>query len=99
MRFENGWRCAKACAFPRTSRSSSSSLAEASHAAQARQGRHSLDFYEPINVLKPVASIWIVDGPEIRFGVGWLKFPFTHNDPSAALWRAGPAFVCEILRL
>lgn len=52
-------------------------MADASHPAQARQGRHSLDSYEPINVLNPVASIWIVDGPEIRFGVGWLKFPFS----------------------
>ena len=40
--------------------------------------RSSLDLYEPINVLKPVASdVWIVDGPEIRFGLGWLKLPFS----------------------
>lgn len=33
--------------------------------------------YPPINTLKPVAAdIWIVDGPAVRFGVGWFKFPF-----------------------
>ena len=41
-------------------------------------GRPALDLYQPINVLKPVASdLWIVDGGEIRFGLSWLKFPFS----------------------
>ena len=41
-------------------------------------GRSALDLYEPVNVLKPVApDLWIVDGSEIRFGLGWLKFPFS----------------------
>jgi hypothetical protein len=40
--------------------------------------RSGLDLYEPVNVLKPVAAdLWIVDGPQIEFGVGPLKFPFT----------------------
>ncbi|HUO88129.1 MAG TPA: DUF4336 domain-containing protein [Rhizomicrobium sp.] len=34
--------------------------------------------YEPLDVPKPVAGdIWIVDGPEIRFGYLGLKLPFT----------------------
>jgi hypothetical protein len=33
--------------------------------------------YSPINTLKRVAdNIWIVDGPVIRFGMPWPKFPF-----------------------
>jgi Domain of unknown function (DUF4336) len=33
--------------------------------------------YPPINTLKNVANnIWIVDGPVIRFGMPWPKFPF-----------------------
>ncbi|MBZ9672797.1 DUF4336 domain-containing protein [Mesorhizobium sp. ES1-3] len=37
-----------------------------------------LDPYAPIDVLKPAAAdVWIVDGPEIEFGLGWLKVPFT----------------------
>ena len=33
--------------------------------------------YEPINRLKPVCDdLWIVDGPLIRYGPGWLKFSF-----------------------
>ncbi|MGE0237817.1 MAG: DUF4336 domain-containing protein [Parvibaculaceae bacterium] len=33
--------------------------------------------YSPLNVPKPVtADVWIVDGPEIRFGPGFLKMPF-----------------------
>jgi hypothetical protein len=33
--------------------------------------------YPPINTLKYVAqSVWIVDGPVIRFGMPWPKFPF-----------------------
>ena len=34
--------------------------------------------YPPLNTLKPVADdVWIVDGPVIRFGVGWFKAPFS----------------------
>lgn len=33
--------------------------------------------YPPINTLKRVAdNIWVVDGPMIRFGMPWPKFPF-----------------------
>ena len=33
--------------------------------------------YPPLNTLKRVAeNIWIVDGPVIRFGFPWPKFPF-----------------------
>jgi hypothetical protein len=33
--------------------------------------------YPPINTLKRVAEdVWIVDGPVIRFGLPWPKFPF-----------------------
>jgi len=33
--------------------------------------------YDPINTLKPVdQNVWIVDGPEIRFGPPGLKMPF-----------------------
>lgn len=33
--------------------------------------------YPPLNTLKPVADdLWIVDGPEIRFGLPWPKMPF-----------------------
>lgn len=33
--------------------------------------------YAPINTLKRVVdNIWIVDGPVIRFGMPWPKFPF-----------------------
>jgi hypothetical protein len=33
--------------------------------------------YPPINTLKCVTqSVWIVDGPVIRFGMPWPKFPF-----------------------
>ena len=34
--------------------------------------------YEPLDTLKPVADdIWIVDGPVISFGFGFLKAPFS----------------------
>ena len=34
--------------------------------------------YTPINTVKPVAEgLWIVDGPEIGFGVGPFKMPFS----------------------
>jgi len=40
-------------------------------------GSHAHALYSPINALKPVAdSIWIVDGPLIRFGMPWPKLPF-----------------------
>jgi len=33
--------------------------------------------YPPLNTLKRVADdVWIVDGPVIRFGLPWPKFPF-----------------------
>ena len=33
--------------------------------------------YAPLNALKPIArDVWIVDGPEIRFGYLGLKLPF-----------------------
>jgi hypothetical protein len=33
--------------------------------------------YPPLNTPKPLAeNVWIVDGPAIRFGVGWLKLSF-----------------------
>jgi hypothetical protein len=33
--------------------------------------------YQPINTLKRVVdNLWIVDGPVIRFGMPWPKFPF-----------------------
>jgi hypothetical protein len=33
--------------------------------------------YSPINTLKSVVDdVWIVDGPVIRFGMPWPKFPF-----------------------
>jgi hypothetical protein len=34
--------------------------------------------YPPLNTLKEVADdVWIIDGPLIRFGWGWFKFPFS----------------------
>jgi hypothetical protein len=34
--------------------------------------------YPPLNTLKPVADdVWTIDGPVIRFGVGWFKAPFS----------------------
>lgn len=37
----------------------------------------SITTYPPLNTLKPVAkNVWIVDGPEIWFGMPWPKFPF-----------------------
>jgi hypothetical protein len=36
-----------------------------------------LEAYEPLNVLKPVApDLWIVDGPTIRFNYGGVGLPF-----------------------
>ena len=38
---------------------------------------HHQTTYPPLNTLKPVADdLWIVDGPEIRFGMPGLKMPF-----------------------
>jgi hypothetical protein len=40
--------------------------------------RAPLETYAPVNTIKAVADdLWIVDGPLIRFGFGWLKAPFT----------------------
>ncbi len=39
--------------------------------------RHDPASYPPLGTLKPVAeNVWIVDGPTIRFGFGWLKIRF-----------------------
>ena len=39
--------------------------------------KSAVETYAPIDMLKPVAdNIWIVDGPLISFGFGWLKMPF-----------------------
>ncbi|WP_193367173.1 DUF4336 domain-containing protein [Pelagibius marinus] len=33
--------------------------------------------YPPLNTPKPLAeNVWVVDGPAIRFGLGWLKLSF-----------------------
>ena len=33
--------------------------------------------YPPLNTLKRVAdNVWIADGPVIRFGIPWPKYPF-----------------------
>jgi hypothetical protein len=51
--------------------------------------------YDPVNVPKPVADdLWIVDGPEIRFGVG-IKVPFPTRMtiirlPDNGLWLHSP---------
>lgn len=52
--------------------------------------------YEPLNVPKPVAdNVWIVDGPEIRFGLGLMKVPFPTRMtvvrlPDGGLWLHSP---------
>ena len=52
--------------------------------------------YAPQNVLKPIAAdIWIVDGPQIRFGYLGLKVPFPTRMtvvrlPGGALWLHSP---------
>jgi hypothetical protein len=34
--------------------------------------------YPPLNTLKAITGdVWIIDGPLIRFGWGWFKFPFS----------------------
>jgi hypothetical protein len=38
---------------------------------------HDARTYAPLNTLKPVAEdVWIVDGPVIKFGPPFIKFPF-----------------------
>jgi hypothetical protein len=55
-----------------------------------------MDPYLPLDELKPVAEdVWIVDGPEIRFGAGPLKFPFPTRMtvvrlPDNVLWLHSP---------
>jgi hypothetical protein len=52
--------------------------------------------YGPLGVLKPLAAdIWIVEGPEIAFGVGPLKMPFPTRMtvvrlPDGAVWVHSP---------
>lgn len=49
--------------------------------------------YAPINTLKPVADdLWIVDGPVLRFGMPWPKFPFSTRMTVIRL-RGGDLFV------
>ena len=44
----------------------------------SQKALRSAALYEPINCLKPVCGdVWIVDGPQVRFGFGWPKLPFT----------------------
>lgn len=59
--------------------------------------------YAPLNVLKPVGpDIWIVDGPEIRFGLLGLKLPFPTRMtvvrlPDGALWLHSPTKPADAL--
>lgn len=52
--------------------------------------------YAPLDVLKPIAEdIWLVDGPEIRFGYAGLKLPFPTRMtvvrlPGGDLWLHSP---------
>jgi hypothetical protein len=54
------------------------------------------DPYTPLDALKPVADdVWIVDGPEIRFGPGVLAAPFPTRMtivrlPGGGLWIHSP---------
>ena len=60
--------------------------------------------YEPIGRLKPVAdSIWIVDGPLIRFGLGPVRLPFTTRMTlvrlaDGSIWVHSPIALAESLR-
>jgi hypothetical protein len=56
--------------------------------------------YPPLNTLKPVASeVWIVDGPEIRFGFPWPKMAFAAAPPSFAAPSDGSAAISEPSRI
>ena len=52
--------------------------------------------YTPLNVLKPIGpDIWIVDGPDIRFGYGGFEMPFPTRMtvvrlPDGGLWVHSP---------
>ena len=57
--------------------------AQAGGQCQSRRSFHGKDvlirdfLYTPINTVKPVADeVWIVDGPEIRFGMGPFNMSF-----------------------
>lgn len=44
---------------------------------QDGQDKYASALYPPLDTLKTVAqNVWIVDGPIIRFGMPWPKFPF-----------------------
>lgn len=64
----------------------------------------SLQLYQPINRLKPVAeNIWIVDGPEVRMQYWGLKLPFTTRMtivrlPDGRLWIHSPTELSDGLR-
>jgi hypothetical protein len=55
-----------------------------------------MDAYLPLDTLKAVADdIWIVDGPEIDFGLGPIRFPFPTRMtvirlPDGRLWLHSP---------
>ena len=59
--------------------------------------------YAPLNALKPIArDVWIVDGPEIRFGYLGLKLPFPTRMtvvrlPDRTLWLHSPTKPTEAL--
>lgn len=59
--------------------------------------------YAPLNVLKAVAEdLWIVDGPEIRFGYLGLKLPFPTRMtivrlPDGAIWIHSPTVAADAL--
>lgn len=56
----------------------------------------SIDLYQPINVLKPVADdLWIIDGPLVRMAVGPTSIPFPTRAvvirlSSGGLWVHSP---------
>ncbi|HEX5340240.1 MAG TPA: DUF4336 domain-containing protein [Gammaproteobacteria bacterium] len=64
----------------------------------------SLQLYQPINELKPVANdIWIVDGPEVRMQYWGLRLPFTTRMtivrlPDGRIWIHSPTELTEELR-
>jgi hypothetical protein len=65
--------------------------------------RYAYTPYEPLSVPKPVGeAIWIVDGPEITFGLGPLHMPFPTRMtvirlPDGALWLHSPIALDEAL--